>query len=258
MEVPRAALLHVTVAATVLFATSAAQAPVLRLPFETYTLPNGLTVILSQDKTTPTVAVNVWYHVGSKNEVVGRTGFAHLFEHVMFTGSGQRAVRAARQAHRRRRRHEQRHDRQRSDDLLRDRAVELPRDGALARGRSHGLPARLARSRQAQRAARHRQERAAAERRQPAVRPRRRDPRAGDVSRRRIRIRGTSSAAWTDLSAASEEDVKNFFRLYYAPNNAYPRHRRRLRSGAGEGVGRRSISATSRAASRSRGRRSRR
>jgi zinc protease len=61
---------------------------VLRLPFEAYTLANGLTVILSIDRTTPTVAVNVWYHVGSKNESVGRTGFAHLFEHVMFTGSG--------------------------------------------------------------------------------------------------------------------------------------------------------------------------
>jgi zinc protease len=60
----------------------------IKIPFETYTLPNGLTVILSQDHTTPTVAVNVWYHVGSKNETPGRTGFAHLFEHVMFTGSG--------------------------------------------------------------------------------------------------------------------------------------------------------------------------
>jgi zinc protease len=58
-----------------------------RIPFETYKLPNGLTVILSQDRTTPTVAVDVWYHVGSKNEVRGRTGFAHMFEHVMFTGS---------------------------------------------------------------------------------------------------------------------------------------------------------------------------
>jgi len=58
------------------------------IPFETYTLPNGLTVILSTDRTTPTVAVDVWYHVGSKNEAPGRTGFAHLFEHVMFTGSG--------------------------------------------------------------------------------------------------------------------------------------------------------------------------
>ena len=58
------------------------------IPFETYKLPNGLTVILSVDRTTPTVAVDVWYHVGSKNEAPGRTGFAHLFEHVMFTGSG--------------------------------------------------------------------------------------------------------------------------------------------------------------------------
>jgi zinc protease len=60
----------------------------IKLPFEMYQLPNGLNVILSVDKTTPTVAVNVWYHVGSKNEIEGRTGFAHLFEHVMFTGSG--------------------------------------------------------------------------------------------------------------------------------------------------------------------------
>jgi zinc protease len=58
------------------------------IPYEKYTLPNGLTVILSQDKSAPTVAVNIAYHVGSKNEVEGRTGFAHLFEHVMFTGSG--------------------------------------------------------------------------------------------------------------------------------------------------------------------------
>src|SRR5215203_3826648 len=58
------------------------------IPFESYALPNGLTVILSPDRTTPTVAVNLWYHVGSKNEAPGRTGFAHLFEHVMFTGSG--------------------------------------------------------------------------------------------------------------------------------------------------------------------------
>ena len=60
----------------------------IKIPFESYTLANGLTVILSVDHTTPTVAVNVWYHVGSKNEKPGRTGLAHLFEHVMFTGSG--------------------------------------------------------------------------------------------------------------------------------------------------------------------------
>jgi len=71
-------------------AVQAAQsrAAAIKIPFERYSLPNGLTVILSPDAATPTVAVDVWYRVGSKNEVVGRTGFAHLFEHVMFTGSG--------------------------------------------------------------------------------------------------------------------------------------------------------------------------
>ena len=71
-------------------ATATAPAPpsAINIPFESYTLPNGLTVILSPDHTTPTVAVNIWYHAGSKNELPGRTGFAHLFEHVMFTGSG--------------------------------------------------------------------------------------------------------------------------------------------------------------------------
>lgn len=55
--------------------------------FKEYKLKNGLRVVLHQDKSTPVVAVNVWYHVGSKNEVEGRTGFAHLFEHMMFQGS---------------------------------------------------------------------------------------------------------------------------------------------------------------------------
>ncbi len=52
-----------------------------------YTLKNGLRVLLHQDNSTPVVAVGVWYHVGAKNEVEGRTGFAHLFEHMMFQGS---------------------------------------------------------------------------------------------------------------------------------------------------------------------------
>ncbi len=57
------------------------------LKFEKYKLPNGLEVILHEDHSIPMVAVNVWYHVGSKNEKPGRTGFAHLFEHMMFQGS---------------------------------------------------------------------------------------------------------------------------------------------------------------------------
>jgi zinc protease len=57
------------------------------IPVDTYRLPNGLFVTLSEDHSAPIVAVNLWYHVGSANERVGRTGFAHLFEHMLFQGS---------------------------------------------------------------------------------------------------------------------------------------------------------------------------
>lgn len=59
----------------------------LQLPVATHTLANGLRVVLSEDHATPIVAVNLWYHVGSANERAGRTGFAHLFEHMLFQGS---------------------------------------------------------------------------------------------------------------------------------------------------------------------------
>jgi zinc protease len=63
------------------------QVDVPRIPVERYTLANGLTVLLSPDRSAPVVAVNIWYNVGSRNEKPGRTGFAHLFEHVMFEGT---------------------------------------------------------------------------------------------------------------------------------------------------------------------------
>jgi predicted Zn-dependent peptidase len=59
----------------------------MQIPIETYRLSNGLQVTLSRDNTAPIVAVNLWYHVGSANEREGRTGFAHLFEHMLFQGS---------------------------------------------------------------------------------------------------------------------------------------------------------------------------
>ena len=68
----------------------AAQGPAsrkLEVPYRMFTLPNGLTVILHQDRSVPIAALNVWYHVGSANERPSRTGFAHLFEHLMFEGS---------------------------------------------------------------------------------------------------------------------------------------------------------------------------
>jgi len=80
---PAAALL-VLALATPAFAQTAK----IEVPYTQFTLPNGLRVILHEDHRVPMVTVNVWYHVGSARERTGRTGFAHLFEHLMFMGSG--------------------------------------------------------------------------------------------------------------------------------------------------------------------------
>jgi len=67
--------------------TASDATPTVNIEFERYTLANGLEVILHQDRSSPQVSVNIWYHVGSGNEVPGRSGFAHLFEHMMFQGA---------------------------------------------------------------------------------------------------------------------------------------------------------------------------
>ncbi|QIO86496.1 peptidase M16 [Stenotrophomonas rhizophila] len=94
---PRAALLAVALSTAL---GALAPAPVLAkpaavakvdIPFEEFTLPNGLRVVVHTDRKAPIVAVNIWYHVGSKDEPAGRTGFAHLFEHLMFQGSENHA-----------------------------------------------------------------------------------------------------------------------------------------------------------------------
>jgi zinc protease len=66
---------------------ASAETPSISIPYEQYTLENGLSVLLHKDTTTPIAHVELWYHVGSKDEVEGRSGFAHLFEHLMFNGS---------------------------------------------------------------------------------------------------------------------------------------------------------------------------
>ena len=63
------------------------EVPDIDIPYEKFTLDNGLTVVVHEDRKAPIVAVSIWYHVGSKNEPEGKTGFAHLFEHLMFNGS---------------------------------------------------------------------------------------------------------------------------------------------------------------------------
>src|SRR3546814_9323105 len=87
------ALSTALVAAAPAFAKAAAPAPTADLvkavdiPYEAFTLDNGLRVIVHEDRKAPVVAVSVWYRVGSKHEPKGKTGFAHLFEHLMFNGS---------------------------------------------------------------------------------------------------------------------------------------------------------------------------
>ena len=79
---------HVLVLLLVMVSVAIGAEPRLSVPYTRFSLPNGLTVMLHEDHTTPTVSVNLYYHVGSGREKPGRTGFAHLFEHIMYEGSG--------------------------------------------------------------------------------------------------------------------------------------------------------------------------
>ncbi len=79
--------MRVLLPALMLMSGAASAATAIDIPHETFTLDNGLRVIVHTDRKAPIVAVNIWYHVGSKDEQPGKTGFAHLFEHLMFQGS---------------------------------------------------------------------------------------------------------------------------------------------------------------------------
>ncbi len=192
----------------------------INLPFESFTLPNGLNVILSVDKTTPTVAVNVWYKVGSKNEEVGRTGFAHLFEHVMFTGSGNVPYGL--------------------HDKLTE-GVGGGNNGTTNNDRTNyyeTMPANYLETALWLESDRmgfllDSLDLAKLNAQRDIVKNERRQSmdnqpygRASEILTKATYPAGHPYSwevigSMEDLSAASEEDVKNFFRLYYAPNNAY-------------------------------------
>ena len=98
MAVPVRRITHLAAALALIFGASGLHAapvasastpdiPIPDIKYTKFTLKNGLTVLVHEDRKTPVVAVNTWYHVGSKNEKPGKTGFAHLFEHLMFSGS---------------------------------------------------------------------------------------------------------------------------------------------------------------------------
>ena len=145
------------------------QLPV-NLPFTRHTLANGLDVLLHEDHDCPIVAVNLWYHVGSKNERPGHTGFAHLFEHLMFEGS-QHHDHGFFPAAAGRRRHAQRIDQRRSHELLGSGADRRARARAVDGIGPHGLSAAGADRGQVLEPARRGAERAPAELREPPLRP---------------------------------------------------------------------------------------
>src|SRR5215467_9721550 len=191
----------------------------IKIPIETYVQPNGLTVILSTDHTTPTVAVAAWYHVGSKNETPGRTGFAHLFEHVMFTGSG--------------------HVPYGLHDKLTE-GVGGSNNGTTSSDRTvyfENIPSNYLESALWLESDRmgyllDTLDIAKLNAQRDVVKNERRQSydnqpygRVSEIFSAAMYPKGHPYSwpvigSMTDLSAASEEDVKAFFRLYYAPNNA--------------------------------------
>ena len=178
-------------------------------------LANGLRVVLSEDHLTPVAAVCLWYDVGSRHEVQGRTGLAHLFEHLMFQGSRSVKGNGHFELVQGARRFAQRHHELRAHQLLRDDARPPGRAGPVAGGRPDGQPARRARPGEPGQPARRGQERAPPALRQRALRhglraahraglprgppvpPHRRSARWPTWTRPRWRTRGRSSVRTT-------------------------------------------------------------
>ncbi|HEX2717791.1 MAG TPA: pitrilysin family protein [Gemmatimonadaceae bacterium] len=211
--------------AALLLASSAAQAQQAadiatpRVTVERYTLPNGLTVLLSADRSAPVVAVDMWYHVGSKNEKPGRTGFAHLFEHVMFQGSEHVGddqhlkiieeaggnINGSTNTDR-----TNYYDVVPSSELETALWLEADRMGWL-------LPVLTQQKLDNQRDVVKNERRQRYENQPFGIEP--------EVTMANIYSSGhpyswTTIGSMADLSAASLDDVKQFFRTYYAPNNA--------------------------------------
>jgi zinc protease len=208
------------VASYVLLAAGAAAAQgIPPLTNERYTLDNGLTVILHEDRSTPMVAVNVWYRVGSGDEQPGRTGFAHLFEHVMFMGSEHVPVGAF-------------------DQWLE--AAGANNNGSTTRDRtnyfewmpSNALPLALWLEADRMGWLLPTMDQAKLDLQRDVVKNERRQSydnvpygRAFETILAAVFPPGhpyswPTIGSMADLSAASLEDVKQFFRTYYAPNNA--------------------------------------
>jgi len=190
------------------------------IKFEKYTLPNGLLVILSEDHRLPLVSTNIWYHVGPANEIAGRTGFAHLFEHMMFEGSrhvpGNAHFRFLEAAGASDINGTTEFDRTNYFETLPSNQLELAL--WLESDRMGYLPDKL--------------DQASLTNQQDVVRNERRqsieNSPYGIVEEGLFHLLFPKSHPYyadvmgshVDIQAAKLEDVRNFFKLYYAPNNA--------------------------------------
>src|SRR5688572_13014970 len=190
-----------------------------QLPYTIDTLPNGLRLIIHQDASVPTVSVNVWYHVGSGDERVGRTGFAHLFEHLMFMGSEHAPYPAF-------------------DRMLEaagannNGSTTEDRTNYYEEGPSNSLPLMLWLEADRMGFFLSTMDSAKLDLQRDVVKNERRQRvdnqpygRANETIQRML-YPASHPYSWptigsmADLSAASVEDTKEFFRKYYAPNNA--------------------------------------
>lgn len=204
-------------------ATSASRPAAIALPtikYEKYTLPNGLVVILSEDHRLPLVSTNIWYHVGPANELPGRTGFAHLFEHMMFEGSkhvpGNAHIRFLEAAGASDLNGTTSFDRTNYFETLPSNQLELAL--WLESDRMGYLPDKL--------------DQASLSNQQDVVRNERRqsieNSPYGIVEEGMFHLLFPKGHPYyadvmgshADIQAAKLEDVRNFFKLYYAPNNA--------------------------------------
>ena len=215
----RTVCLLATACVTLSAPVARAQAPRISVPVTVDTLPNGLTLIVHEDHSVPIVATNVWFHVGSGDEKPGRTGFAHLFEHLMFMGSEHAPY-------------------PQFDRLLESAGAsnngttDSDRTAYYEWGPSNSIPLMLwleadrmgwllptmdSAKLDAQREIVKNERREGVENRPYGI--------AEDIIAPTLYPKGHPYSwpvigSMADLSAASIEDVKDFFRRYYAPNNA--------------------------------------
>ncbi len=207
------------VTATTTIPATATGQTIPRQNIEKYTLKNGLTVILQRDTSIPMVSVNTWYHVGSGNEQVGRTGFAHLFEHIMFMGSKNVATGAF-------------------DQYLE--AAGATNNGSTTEDRTNyyetlptnALPLALWLDSDRMGFLLPALDQEKLDLQRDVVKNERRERvdnvpygRADETILAAVYPKGHPYSwpvigSMADLSAATLEDVQNFFRMYYAPNNA--------------------------------------